>query len=51
MQHRNEIRSACACIQHSEGRDTAHMSTQQNYVIVGAGLAGAKAAEALPSGH
>ena len=47
MQHRNEIRAACACTQYSEDRDTAHMSTQQTFVIVGAGLAGAKAAEAL----
>jgi 3-phenylpropionate/trans-cinnamate dioxygenase ferredoxin reductase subunit len=47
MQHRNEIRAAWACTQYSEDRDTAHMSTQQTFVIVGAGLAGAKAAEAL----
>jgi 3-phenylpropionate/trans-cinnamate dioxygenase ferredoxin reductase subunit len=49
MQHRNEIRAACACTQYAEDRDTAHMSTPQTFVIVGAGLAGAKAAEALRS--
>jgi 3-phenylpropionate/trans-cinnamate dioxygenase ferredoxin reductase component len=47
MQHRNEIRATCACTQYAEDRDTTHMSTPQTFVIVGAGLAGAKAAEAL----
>jgi 3-phenylpropionate/trans-cinnamate dioxygenase ferredoxin reductase subunit len=47
MPHRNEIRAACACPQYFEDRDNAQMSTQQSFVIVGAGLAGAKAAEAL----
>jgi 3-phenylpropionate/trans-cinnamate dioxygenase ferredoxin reductase subunit len=47
MQHRNEIRAACACPHYFEDRDNPHMSTQQSLVIVGAGLAGAKAAEAL----
>jgi len=47
MQHRNEIRAACACPHYFEDRDNPHMSTQQTFVIVGAGLAGAKAAEAL----
>jgi 3-phenylpropionate/trans-cinnamate dioxygenase ferredoxin reductase subunit len=37
----------CACPHYFEDRDTAHMSTPQSFVIVGAGLAGAKAAEAL----
>ena len=46
MPHRNDIRAACTC-PHFEDRDTAHMSKQQSFVIVGAGLAGAKAAEAL----
>ena len=46
MQHRNEIRAACASTQYSE-EGLGHMSTQQTFVIVGAGLAGAKAAEAL----
>src|SRR6476660_919205 len=47
MQHGNEIRAACACPHYFEDRDNPHMSTQQSFVIVGAGLAGAKAAEAL----
>ena len=47
MQHRNEIRAACTYPHYFEDRDTAHMSTPQSFVIVGAGLAGAKAAEAL----
>src|SRR5215217_4657938 len=47
MQHRNEIRAACACQHYFEDRDNPHMSTPQSFVIVGAGLAGAKAAEAL----
>jgi 3-phenylpropionate/trans-cinnamate dioxygenase ferredoxin reductase subunit len=47
MQHRNEIRPAYTRTQYSEDRDRAHMTTQQTFVILGAGLAGAKAAEAL----
>jgi 3-phenylpropionate/trans-cinnamate dioxygenase ferredoxin reductase component len=47
MGHRNEIRPAYAAAHCVEDWDRAPMSAQQTFVIVGAGLAGAKAAEAL----
>jgi len=47
MGHRNEIRPAYAAAHCVEDWDRARMSAQQTFVIVGAGLAGAKAVEAL----